>query len=145
MGIVMAIALLLSLVLAVTVTPLLCQYFAKHHAELSRTARAVESLTAWYRGKVRWVLGHKTLYISAMVALLVAAGWLFTKVPSELMPASERRQLQMAIELTPDASPRHTLETTAAISRALADKKDFPKSPVPRCTWAMAAHASSWR
>lgn len=127
MGIVMAIALLLSLVLAVTVTPLLCQYFAKHHAELSRTARAVESLTAWYRGKVRWVLGHKTLYIGAMVALLVAAGWLFTKVPSELMPASERRQLQMAIELAPDASTRHTLETTAAISRALADKKTFPE------------------
>lgn len=126
-GIVMAIALLLSLLLAVTFTPLLCQRFAHHHAELSRTAKAVEALTGWYRGKVRWVLGHKTVYIGAMVALLVASGWLFSTVPSELMPASERRQLQMAIELSPDASTAHTLKTAGEISRALADKKAFPE------------------
>ena len=126
MGIVMAIALLLSLVLAVTVTPLLAKQFAQHHAELSRTARAVEALTGWYRGKVRWVLGHKTLYIGSMVALLGAAAWLFTLVPSELMPASERKQLQMAIELSPDASTRQTLDTAAAISQVLGDRKSFP-------------------
>ena len=127
LGIVMAIALLLSLLLAVTFTPLLCQRFAQHHAELSRTAKAVEALTGWYRGKVRWVLGHKTAYIGAMVALLVASGWLFSTVPSELMPASERRQLQMAIELSPDASTSHTLKTAGEISRALADRKAFPE------------------
>ncbi|MFG6456012.1 efflux RND transporter permease subunit [Roseateles sp. BYS96W] len=127
MGIVMAIALLLSLVLAVTVTPLLCQRFARHHAELSRTARAVESLTDWYRGKVRWVLRHKATYIGAMVALLGAAGWLFAHVPSELMPASERRQLQMGIELAPDSSGDATLATAGRISQALADASRFPE------------------
>ncbi len=127
MGIVMAIALLLSLVLAVTVTPLLCQRFARHHAELSRTARAVESLTDWYRGKVRWVLRHKATYIGAMVALLGAAGWLFGHVPSELMPASERRQLQMGIELAPDSSGDATLATAGRISQALADASRFPE------------------
>lgn len=126
MGIVMAIALLLSLVLAVTVTPLLAKQFAHHHAELSRTARAVEALTGWYRGKVRWVLGHKALYIGSMVALLGVAAWLFTLVPSELMPASERKQLQMSIELAPDASTEQTLKTAAAISQALAKNTDFP-------------------
>jgi len=127
MGIVMAIALLLSLVLAVTVTPLLCQRFAHHHAELSRTARAVEALTGWYRGKVRWVLGHKALYIGTMLAFLALAGYLFTHVPSELMPASERKQLQMAIELSPDASTHQTQATTAAISKALSERKTFPE------------------
>lgn len=127
MGIVMAIALLLSLLLAVTVTPLLCQRFAHHHAELSRTARAVEALTGWYRGKVRWVLGHKALYIGSMVALLAVAGWLFGHVPSELMPASERRQLQMGIELAPDSSGNTTLATAGRISEALADKQRFPE------------------
>jgi len=127
LGLVMAIALLLSLLLAVTVTPLLCQRFAHHHAELSRMARAVEALTGWYRGKVRWVLGHKTLYIGTMVALLAAAGWLFAHVPSELMPASERRQLQMAIELAPDTSGNTTLATAQRISQALRDDKRFPE------------------
>ncbi len=127
MGIVMAIALLLSLLLAVTVTPLLCQRFARHHAELSRTARAVEALTGWYRGKVRWVLSHKTLYIGTMLAFLALAGYLFAHVPSELMPASERKQLQMAIELSPDASTHQTQATTAAISLALSDREAFPE------------------
>ncbi|WCM93895.1 efflux RND transporter permease subunit [Acidovorax sp. NCPPB 2350] len=127
MGIVMAIALLLSLMLAVTVTPLLCQRFAQHHAQLSRTARAVEALTGWYRGRVRWVLRHRALYVGAMVALLGAAGWLFGHVPSELMPASERRQLQMSIELAPGSGTAHTLDKAAAISRALADRAAFPE------------------
>ena len=127
LGLVMAIALLLSLLLAVTVTPLLCQRFAQHHTELSRMARAVEALTGWYRGKVRWVLGHKTLYIGCMVVLLAAASWLFAHVPSELMPASERRQLQMAIELAPDTSGNTTLATAQRISQALRDRKRFPE------------------
>ncbi len=127
LGLVMAIALLLSLLLAVTVTPLLCRRFAVHHAELSRTARAVEALTGWYRGKVRWVLGHKTAYITAMLALLAAATWIFGHVPSELMPASERRQLQMSIELAPDSSGTLTLTTAGQISRALNDRQRFPE------------------
>ncbi len=127
MGIVMAIALLLSLVIGVTLIPLLCQRFAHHHAELSRTARAVESLTDWYRGKVRWILGHKALYIGAMVALLLAAVSLFSTVPSELMPASERRQLQMAIELAPDAGTTSTMAKAEEISRVLADRKELPE------------------
>ena len=43
------------------------------------------------------------------------------------MPASERRQLQMAIELSPDASTTQTLKTAGDISRALADTKAFPE------------------
>ena len=127
LGIVMAVALMLSLFLAVTFTPLLCQRFAKHHTQLSRTAQAVEALTGWYRGKVRWVVGHKFIYIGAMLALLLGAGWLFSTVPSELMPASERRQLQMSIELTPDSSTMTTLNRTQSISVALADKAAFPE------------------
>lgn len=127
MGIVMAIALLLSLVLAVTVTPLLCQRFAVHHAELSRTAAAVERLTGWYRGKVRWVLAHRRLYIAVMLGALAAALALFATVPSELMPASERRQLQIGIELVPETSTVETLAASRAISAALADRARFPQ------------------
>ncbi|RUR71255.1 efflux RND transporter permease subunit [Variovorax guangxiensis] len=127
MGIVMAIALMLSLMLAVTVTPLLSQRFAQHHAELSRTARAVEALTGWYRVRVRWVLRHRALYVSTMVLLLCGAGWLFGQIPSELMPASERRQLQMSIELAPGTSTAHTLDKVAAVSKTLADRAAFPE------------------
>ncbi len=87
----------------------------------------MEAITGWYRGKVRWILGHKTVYISCMLLLLAGAVWLFAHVPSELMPASERRQLQMAIELSPDSSTTHTLTRSHQISLALADHKLFPE------------------
>lgn len=132
LGIVMAVALLLSLLLAVTVTPLLCQRFARHHGQISFAARKVEALTGWYRGKVRWVLRNKALYVGSMAGLLLLAGWVFTQVPSELMPASERKQLQMSIELPPDASPAQTLAKVDEISRALADRDAFA---------AIASHA----
>lgn len=127
LGIVMAIALSLSLLLAVTVTPLLCQRFARPHARISRAARAVESLTGWYRGKVRWVLGHKAIYVGTMLALLALAIVLFMHVPSELMPASERKQLQMSIELPVDASTTQTVARAGEISRALTDRAAFPE------------------
>jgi multidrug efflux pump subunit AcrB len=127
LGIVMAIALSLSLLLAVTVTPLLCQRFARTHAHMSRAARAVEALTDWYRGKVRWILDHKAIYVGAMLGLLFVAGWLFTLVPSELMPASERKQIQMSIELPSDTSTVKTVARAAEISRALADRLAFPQ------------------
>lgn len=127
LGIVMAIALLLSLVLAVTVTPLLCRRFAHQHTQLSRSAKAVEALTGWYRGRIRWVLGHKAIYVGAMVALLGLAGYLLAQVPSELMPASERRQLQMNIEFPPATGTTRTLELTSEITRALADRQAFPE------------------
>ncbi len=127
LGLVMAIALLLSLLLAVTFTPLMCRHFARHHAQPSRAARAVDALIGWYRGRLRWVLGHKAAYIGTMAALLAGAGWLLTTVPSELMPASERPQLQMAIELALDTGTTQTLKTAAAISRTLADPRAFPE------------------
>jgi multidrug efflux pump len=127
LGIVMAIALMLSLLLAVTVIPLLSQHFAQHHTQLSRSAQAVEALTGWYRGRVRWVLSHKALYVGAMVGLLALAGLLFSQVPSELMPASARQQLQMNIELPPDASTTETLARAGEISQALADHNVFPE------------------
>lgn len=127
LGVVMTVTLLVSLLLAVTFTPLLCQWFAHAHPELSRAARAVDALTDWYRSKVRWVLRHRWAYIGTMAALLAGAAWLFTTVPTELMPASERRQIQMAVELAPDASTRQTLQTAADISRALADRQALPQ------------------
>lgn len=127
LGVVLSMALLLSLLLAMTVTPLLCQRFARHHVKLSRTAQVVETLTGWYRGRVRWVLKHKAMYVGNMLVLLGLSLWLFSHIPSELMPASARKQLQLAIELSPDASRTKTLETAQAISLALSDRQAFPE------------------
>jgi multidrug efflux pump len=127
LGIVLAIALLLSLVLAVTVTALLCRMFAKHHAELGWVPRQVDKVQGWYRGKVRWVLAHRGVYVAAMGALLVGALGLMSHLPSELLPPSERRQLQMTVELQPDTHIGHTVKLTAAMSRLIADRKLFPQ------------------
>jgi multidrug efflux pump subunit AcrB len=127
LGIVVAVALLLSLVLAVTVTPLLCKLFAHQHHELTAFAKRIESLTGWYRGKVRWIISQPGTYVGAMLFLLVGAMGLFSVVPSELMPPSERRQLQMAIELPPDNAPGETIREAEILSRLLSDNSRLPE------------------
>ena len=126
LGLVMAISLLLSLLLAVSFTPLLCRRFARQHTQVGRIGIAVQSLTGWYRQKVRWVLNHKAIFIGAMITLLVGSGFLLSRVPSELMPASERRQLQMAIELPPGASTAAMMRKASEVSQFLTDKRVFP-------------------
>lgn len=127
LGIVVGIALLLSLLLAVTVTPLLCRTFAHQHHELTAFAKRVESLTGWYRVKVRWILARPATYASAMLLLLVVAIGMFGLVPSELMPPSERRQLQMAVELPPDNAAAETVREAKALSSLLADRERLPE------------------
>jgi multidrug efflux pump len=126
LGIVLAISLLLSLLLAVTVTPLLCRLYAKHHGELGWVPRQVDKLQDWYRGKVRWVLAHRVLYVAVMVVLFIGSLGLLSIVPSELLPPSERRQLQMTVELAPDTRANHTIELVTSMSNLIADRKQFP-------------------
>jgi multidrug efflux pump subunit AcrB len=62
-----------------------------------------------------------------MLGLLVVAIGLFAVVPSELMPPSERRQLQMAVELPPDNAAGQTVREAEALSRLLSDRERLPE------------------
>ncbi len=128
LAVVLAVTLLLSLLLALTVTPLMALRFAgAHDAEADEAGGLLARVRRWYAGKVRVVVARPLLVAAAMAGLLAASVGVMATIPAELLSASARPQLQLPIELAPGASTRATEALAQRISARLADRKTFPE------------------
>jgi multidrug efflux pump subunit AcrB len=119
LAIVLAITLLLSLFVALTVMPVLSVAYAgdaAHDADDGRMAR----VRRWYADHVRAALRRPKTVVAAMVALLAASIAAFSLLPTELLSSSARRQLQVPIELAPGTSSTETQALAQSLSRRLA-------------------------
>ncbi len=120
LAIVLAVTLLGSWMLSITVTPLLCVYFARAHVN-------ADHYDSWlyrgYRRIIEQLLKHKALFLGCMLLLLVSAVTILSSIPYSFLPKSDRLQFQMSVTLPPGADSRETLRTVQSISGWLADLK----------------------
>ncbi len=123
LAVVLAITLLLSLLLALTVTPLLSQ---QHIPDSTHGAQWVDRLKLWYGRSVRRLLQRPGLVVAGMGGLLAAGTLLYVNLPSQLLSPSARAQMQMAVELPPGTAAGTTALLAADITRRLADRRQFP-------------------
>jgi len=128
---VLALALLGSWLLCLTVTPLLCYYFLKVSPHATHDAHGEVNTEAgfyrFYRRAINGVLDHKLVFFGVMAALLTLALLLLSTVPAGFLPKSDRPQYQVSIELQPGSDSRATLVKVQSISRWLSDKKVNPE------------------
>ncbi len=127
LAIVLAVTLLLSLLLALTVTPLMAEMFAGAHDTEAENHGWLARVRGWYASKVQLVVAYPARVAGAMVGLLALSLGLFATIPSELFTESARPQVQVPIELAPGASTRATLAVAQKASALLADRKAFPE------------------
>ncbi|WP_369981490.1 efflux RND transporter permease subunit [Xanthomonas bundabergensis] len=125
LAIVLAVTLLGSWLLSVTVTPLLCMYFARAHgaAHADGADHYDSRLYRGYRRVIETLLGHKALFLGSMLLLLAGAATILGSIPYSFLPKSDRLQFQMPVTLQPGSDSRETLRTVQSISRWLADRK----------------------
>jgi len=127
LAIVLAITLLGSWLLSVTVTPLLCFHFAKTPARGEADAHAPGYDSAFYRGYRRVIetlLKHPLLFLASMLSVLTGAVIVLTQVPYDFLPKSDRMQFQIPMTLEPGSSSQMTLHTVRAVSQWLSADKD---------------------
>ncbi|HEX7895546.1 MAG TPA: efflux RND transporter permease subunit, partial [Terriglobales bacterium] len=124
--IVLAVTLLGSWALSLTVTPLLCLYFAKVHVHSGDEATYDSKLYRGYRCAIKALLSNKLVFIATMLTLLMLAVGVLVSLPYSFLPASDRLQFQMPLTLQPGADSRETLKTVQAISEWLGDSKQNP-------------------
>jgi multidrug efflux pump len=125
--VVLALALLGSWMLCLTVTPLLCYYFLKpSHGTGHAEPDAEAGFYRGYRRVIAAILDHKPLFLGAMAVLFAGAMLLLASVPEGFLPKSDRPQYQITIELQPGSDSRATLAKVQAVSRWLSDKKTNP-------------------
>ncbi|KEO81450.1 efflux RND transporter permease subunit [Tumebacillus flagellatus] len=77
------IALAFSLLIAVTVVPLMSRLFLLNLKPIEHKEGAMQR---GYRKLLHWSLGHKTLIIVICLALLGGTGWLSTQIPKNFFP-----------------------------------------------------------
>lgn len=116
LAIVLALTLLGSWLLSITVTPLLCLYFSRAAHDEAADEAYDSGFYRGYRAVIGRVLRHKLLFLMAMLVLLAAAVFELMRVPYDFLPPSDRLQFQVPITLEPGSGSRNTLQSVREIS-----------------------------
>ncbi|MDX2473025.1 MAG: efflux RND transporter permease subunit [Candidatus Krumholzibacteria bacterium] len=123
-GITLAVAVLLSSFVALTLTPVLCSRILKRidpNAKRSWAERSFDTffdgLSRVYEGTLGFCLRFKPLVLIAGLVLVAGAAWMFGELPEELVP-TEDRGTAFGIVLAPEGA---TLEYTDRYMRMAED------------------------
>jgi multidrug efflux pump len=103
-GVTLSVAVLISLVLSLTTTPMMCAWLLqpggapaarRPPGRLARWAeRGYDWTLARYVASLDWALASKGLVMLVLLAVVVLNGYLFVKVPKSLFPQQDSGQLQ---------------------------------------------------
>jgi multidrug efflux pump len=108
-GLSLAVAILISGFVALTLTPMLCSKILKpiHGTGTSWAARSFDAFFDWlntfYGNILRWAMNHRILMVGAAVAMIALSAVLFKLLPSELVP-TEDRGIGFGIVLAPEGA-----------------------------------------
>ncbi|GAO04484.1 efflux RND transporter permease subunit [Anaeromyxobacter sp. PSR-1] len=118
-GMTVAVAVAISYLVSMTLTPMASAYVLRAHGEPGRISRAVEralsAVERFYRRVLGWALDHVPATLAIAVALLLATVALGRFLQFTFMPAQDTSELKVALEL-PAGTP---LERTARELEAL--------------------------
>ncbi len=111
------IAVVLSGIVALTLTPALCALLLKEAAEAHQSGffgafnHGFARVTRRYTGAVEKVLGRPKAWIAAFVVMIVLAGLLWRRTPTAFVPTEDKGYFAIALQL-PDAA---SLQRTRAV------------------------------
>ena len=126
---VILISLVVSWLLAMTVTPILCNRFlqAPDVTEEEIAAQYEKPLYVFYRGLLERIMNQRTLFLVSMLGVLVAGFWLMGRVPQQFMPQSDRPQILVDVKLPNGYGIRETDRRMAELVRWLEDDEQNPE------------------
>jgi multidrug efflux pump subunit AcrB len=110
-GFTAAVAVLFSLLVARTLTPMMASKLMRPEHELEREGRYKE----WYLDKVRWVLSHRVITVLASSLLMGGTFYLATKLSTEFIPAGDYGFVNINTSLPPGS----TMEDARAVAREI--------------------------
>jgi len=97
-AITLSVAIVISLFISITLTPMMCAYLLKPHAPRSQprrrgVGRLLMAIQQGYGRSLRVVLNHARWVMLLFVATIVLTGWLFVHVPKTFMPEQDTGRL----------------------------------------------------
>ena len=123
------VAVLLSGVISLSLTPMLCSRILRpganeRHGRLyAFSERGFQAMLRFYRNSLRWVLVHHRLTMIALGVVLVATVYLFVKIPKGFLPTEDTGQIFIQTEGVEGISFRSMVEHQQAVAAVI---KQYP-------------------
>lgn len=114
-GFTVTIAVLFSLLVARTLTPMMAAYFLKPQGKPAGEARVL----GWYLQRVRWCLAHRWITLGITLVLLAAMMSIFPKLPRGFSPAGDNGFTTLSVQLPPGSEIGDTLAVSEAVRKIL--------------------------
>ena len=118
-GFTMAFAIMVSLLVAFTLTPMLCSRFLPErlaaHAHSSRESRLFRPIDRCYTWLLTWSMRHRGAIVCLASGLIMATPWIGKHVRSTMMANDDRGEFEVNIK-TP---PGYSLAQTDAVTRQI--------------------------
>ncbi len=126
-GITVSVAVLISLFVSFTLTPMLSARVLKEPARNLFT-RGVEAALAWldrgYGAVVGWALSHRAVVLGVAVATLAATLYVARLLPKEMMTAMDQAEFNVKVETPPGSS---LARTQAVVDEVVDLVSEFPE------------------
>jgi hydrophobe/amphiphile efflux-1 (HAE1) family protein len=119
-GLVVAFAVIFSLLVARLITPLLAAYFMRPTRHQDKEGWLLRA----YTHLVRWSVRHQYLAVALGLAIFAGSIGSFYLLPSGFLPADDTSRLLLAIELPPGSRMAETREVTARIARTVRERPE---------------------
>ena len=115
----LAVTILISAVISLTLTPMLCAVMLRpeEHSDKQENVSFFSRLLTWYEEKLDWVLCHQSLTLAVAGGTLVLTVLLYVVVPKGFFPVQDTGVIQGIAEAPQDTS----FEAMAGRQRQLAD------------------------
>jgi hydrophobe/amphiphile efflux-1 (HAE1) family protein len=121
-------AILVSGVISLTLTPMLCSRFLRAESSYGKRGlfyraceRAFDLLLGGYEAGLRWVLRHQEIMLLVTAGTVIATIWLYVKVPKGFFPQQDTGVLRGTTEAAQDVSFPAMVRLQSRVARIVLD------------------------
>jgi len=122
-GLVATCAVLVSMLVALTLTPMLCSRYLRAQTPRGRLWEGLEAGYRWlerhYRRRLAWGLSHRGLVVGLALAAVAGGVWVARGVPVDFVIAEDRSEFNVWIKRPLGSGVDQTRESVAAVEDAL--------------------------